>query len=319
MRFLITGFGNIGQRYFRNIKEILPESSIDVCCSKKEEYRIFDNNLNITFSDSPLDIYPINNFYHDLREALITKYDAVFVCSLPPERIEIAIQCAEEGNNIFIEKPLSHNLDKVCELQGIIEENKIKSGLGFQMRFHPILNKLKEMVDSNEFGNIYRIEVNHCNSIYNWSQGRNLANFYPLKENQGGGVLFSQIHEIDYLTWVFGYHYPVSAIYGKWLNINSDVEDNITILSNLELNNNCVPIIINLDFLSKIPTRKITVYGTEKVETFDLLPKNSDEWNNLFLTEMKAFINLLDGKKDDRLATLEDGIRSLEYCGDIIR
>ena len=112
---------------------------------------------------------------------------------------------------------------------------------------------------------------------------------------------------------------PVSAIYGKWLNINSDVEDNITILSNLELNNNCVPIIINLDFLSKIPTRKITVYGTEKVETFDLLPKNSDEWNNLFLTEMKAFINLLDGKKDDRLATLEDGIRSLEYCGDIIR
>jgi len=35
------------------------------------------------------------------------------------------------------------------------------------------------------------------------------------------------------------------------------------------------------------------------------------------MDEMKAFLNLLDDKKDSRLATLEDGIHSLEYCMDI--
>ena len=81
------------------------------------------------------------------------------------------------------------------------------------MRFHPLLNKLKEMVDNNEFGDIYRIEVSHCNSIYNWTNGRDLSNFYALKEKNAGGVLLSQIHEIDYLTWIFGKYYPIAAIY----------------------------------------------------------------------------------------------------------
>jgi len=193
----------------------------------------------------------------------------------------------------------------------------LKCAIGFQMRFHPLLQKVKDMLDSNEFGDIYRIKVSHCNSIYNWTKDRDLSNFYALREETGGGVLLSQIHELDYLTWIFGKHYPISAIYGKWLNIpNSDVEDNITILSNLELTNTCIPVIINLDFLSKIPTRKITIYGTEKTETFDLMDK-SVLWNDLFLEEMKAFLNLLNDEKQENLATLEDGIHSLEYVMDI--
>ena len=165
-------------------------------------------------------------------------------------------------------------------------------------------------------GEIYRIEVNHCNSISNWTKGRgDLKDFYALKKETGGGVLLSQIHEIDYLTYIFGKHYPISAIYGSWLN--TEVEDNITILSNLEIDNSCVPIVINLDFLSSIPRRDITIYGTKKSQTFNLLTHTSVEWNNLFIKKMKAFIGLLEGRKDDRLATLEDGISSLEYVMDI--
>ena len=40
-------------------------------------------------------------------------------------------------------------------------------------------------------------------------------------------------------------------------------------------------------------------------------------WNDLFMDEMKAFLNLLNGEKQENLATLEDGIHSLEYCMDI--
>src|SRR3990167_10747826 len=326
--FLICGAGNIAQRHFRNLKTLLPDCVIDVLCSKREQYRIFDNNLNITLSNNLLDFYAINEIYHDLDEALLNKYDAAFVCSLPPERIDIAIEIAKRGFNLFIEKPLSNNLAQIYRLQDKVEENNLKCAIGFQMRFHPLLNKLKEMVDNNEFGNIYRIEVNHCNSVYNWTSGRDLDNFYALKEENGGGVLLSQIHEIDYLTWIFGKLYPISAIYGQWLNIpNSDVEDNITILSNLELTNVCIPVIINLDFLSKVPKRTIKVYGTENFIEIDLIEGSykvcgfvgisTMSWNDLFYSEMEAFIGLLNGKKQENLATLEDGIHSLEYCMDI--
>ena len=318
MKFLFCGFGNVMQRHFRNLKKLLPDCEISIYINKHTIYRVFDDNLNISYHESLLHAYNINNIFFDIDPTLDSeRYDAVFIGTLPPERIDIAIKAAEKGFNLFIEKPLSNNLHKIYNLQEIIESNNLKCTMGFQMRFHPLLNKLKDMIDKKEFGDIYRIEVHHCNSIYNFTNGRDLSNFYALREENGGGVLLSQVHEVDYLTWIFGKLYPVAAIYGQYLNIpNSDVEDNITILSNLELTNTCIPVILNLDFLSKIPTRTLKIYGTEKTETFDLMDK-SVVWNDLFYNEIEAFIGLINGKKQENLATLEDGIHSLEYVMDI--
>ena len=316
-KYLFCSFGNIAQREFRILKKLQLNCLVNVYTHKYEQHRIFDNELSITYSDNLSEIYNINNIFYNLNEALnAEKYDAVFIYTLPPERIDVAINVAERGLNFFVEKPLSNNLDKIYELRDIVEENQLKCAMGFQMRFHPNLLKLKNMVENNEFGDLYRIEVHHCNSIYNWTKNRDLKDFYALKEKNAGGILFSQIHEVDYLTWIFGQHYPISAIYGKWLDIqNSDVEDNITILSNLELTNVCIPVIMNLNFLSKTPIRKVTVYGTEKIETFDLM--NTVDWNSLFLTEMRAFIDSLDGEWQYPLAKLDDGISSLEFVMDI--
>ncbi len=306
------------QRHFRNLKKLYPNCKINIYLPNKyNEHRIFDDDLNITFSNNLFKFYLIENIYYDIYQALNSqKYDAVFIGSLPPDRIDVAIEVVNKGFNLFIEKPLSHNLDKVYKLQEIVEEKKLKCGIGFQMRFSSVIQKIKQMVESMEFRNIYRIEVNHCNSIYNWTKGRNLKkDFYILSDNYGGLLLNQAVHEIDYLTYLFGTHYPISAIYGNILGF--EVEDTISIMSNLETVGACIPIIINLDFLSSIPRRDITIHGMNKTQTFNLMSNNFVEWNNLFVEEMKAFIGLLEGKKDERLATLEDGISSLEYVMDI--
>ncbi|MEK6933014.1 MAG: Gfo/Idh/MocA family oxidoreductase [Nanoarchaeota archaeon] len=316
MNFLICGFGNIGQRHFRNLKQLQPNCKINVYTKAKADFRIFDNELNISYTNDLKKVYNINKVYHDLEEALLNKYDAGFVCSLPPNRIDIAIKCAKKGINLFIEKPLSNNLDEIYMLQDIVEKNKLKCALGFQMRFHPIIQKIQGKIWNEEFGHIYRIEINHCNSIYNWTKGRkDLKDFYGLKKETGGGVLLSQIHEIDYSFYLFGKYYPISAIYGNILGF--EVEDNISIMSNLENDGRCTPIIINLDFISSIPKREISIYGTKKIEIFDLLLVNSIEWNNLFIEEMKVFISSLNNGCQFPLATLEEGISSLEYVMDI--
>lgn len=318
-KFLFCSFGNIQQRHFRNLKKLSPNCKINVYLPNVyDKYRIFDDRLNISFANTLLEAYSIDTIFYgsELDKAIDEQYDAVFIGTLPPNRVDIAIKCAMRGLNIFIEKPLSNNLDGVYKLWGIIEDKNLKCAVGFQMRFSPIIEELKQMVDDNIFGDIYRIEITHANNIRSWTKGReNLGSFYALKEATGGGVLLSQIHEIDYLTYLFGKHYPISAIYGNYLT-NSDVEDSITILSNLE-KDYCIPIIINLDFISTIPRRTITIYGLQKTQTFDLMPINPDKWNGLFIDEMSAFINYLGGDKPYQLATLEDGIASLEYCMDI--
>lgn len=318
-KFLLCGMGSVMQRHFRNLKLLLPDCKINVYTAKKNQYRIIDNKLDIFYADNLFDKYDINDLYHNLEDALEAEmYDAVFIGTLPPERIDVAIKCAIKRFNLFIEKPLSNNLDKVYKLRDIIEEKNLKCAIGFQMRFHSIMKKINWMLEKEEFGEIYRIEVNHCQSIYHWTRGRSLKDFYALKKECGGGVLMSQVHEIDYLTWIFGRFCPISAIYGKWLLINSDVEDNVTILNSLEKRESgVVPIIINLDFLAKVPKRELIIHGTDQTMKFDLLPKDSVEWNNLFINELNAFIDSLNGIKDNRLANIEDGIHSLEYICDI--
>src|SRR3990167_9439271 len=189
-KYLFCSFGNIAQREFRILKKLQLNCLINVYTHKYEQHRIFDNKLNITYSDNLSEIYNINNIFYNLNEALnAEKYDAVFIYTLPPERIDVAINVAERGLNFFVEKPLSNNLDKIYELRDIVEENQLKCAMGFQMRFHPNLLKLKNMVENNEFGDLYRIEVHHCNSIYNWTKNRDLKDFYALKEKNAGGIL----------------------------------------------------------------------------------------------------------------------------------
>ncbi len=316
MKFLICGFGNIGQRHFRNLKTLLPDCVIDMYCSEHPEgYRIFDNYLNNTHSKNIRDFYDINNIYHVLEFALVDKYDAVFICSLPPERIDIAIKAAKLGNNLFIEKPLSNDTENIYKLQEIVEDKGLECAIGYQMRFHPAIKHIKKNIENYEYGRIYRVEINHCNSIDNWTKGRDLYNFYALDNKSGGGVILSQIHEIDYSFWLFGKHYPISAIYGNLLGY--DVEDYISIMSNIEDERYCFPVNINLDFLSKEPKRDIAIYGTEKTESFDLLDTFPLSWNDLFLEEMRAFIGSLYSQWQQPLAKLEDGISSLEFCMDV--
>ena len=319
--FLMCGLGSVGQRHFRNLKELLPDCNIDVYCSKRKSYRIFDNDLNIRYNSNLFKEYDINNLYHNLDD-LKQNYDTVIICSLPPERIDIAIEFAKKDTNLFIEKPLSNNMDKVLELEKIINSKNLFCAIGFQMRFHPILKQVKKLIKSNFFGSLYYIDVIHSNSMKNWTKGRNLKDdFYALNYKEGGGVAISQCHEIDYINWLFDAKLKVEAVNGAC--VKYPVEDTVTMLGSLKDN---ISVNIHLDFLSPKPIRTLRILGTKNSIQVDILrgeiyyrDKGSLEnfsipdWNYLFLTEMDAFLRTLKKKKwQEPLADIYAGIESLE-------
>ena len=328
-RYLICGFGNIAQRHFRNLKFLQPECKIDVCTQKKKSYRIFNNNLDIRNTDNLFKEYDIEKLYHNYSIGLDSnKYDAVIICSLPPERINIAIDVAEKGYNLFIEKPLSINMDRIPQLVGMVNENNVKCAIGYQMRFHPVLQKVKKLIKDKFFGTIYRVEVTHGNSLNNWTKGRDLKkDFYALDPEKGGGVVFSQIHEVDYIQWLFDTKmYTYLVLNNK---IKYKIDDNLSILGFLYYNSGKFQveetiINLNLDFLSPTPVRKLRILGTKKSIDVDIIngsiwyiegeySKSYEiSWNNLFLNEMSAFLDSLEKRPNEYLANINDGILSLE-------
>src|SRR3989304_8039273 len=98
MKFLFCGFGNIMQRHFRNLKRLLPDCEISVYTHRHDFYRIFDDELKISHTSNLLEYYAIDNIFFDINSALDSeRYDAVFIGTLPPERINVAINAAKKG------------------------------------------------------------------------------------------------------------------------------------------------------------------------------------------------------------------------------
>ena len=53
----------------------------------------------------------------------------------------------------------------------------------------------------------------------------NYAESYASKKELGGGVVLTQIHEIDYLIYLFQDIYFQDSMVGKFSDLNIDVED----------------------------------------------------------------------------------------------
>jgi predicted dehydrogenase len=143
MRFLIAGLGSIGRRHFRNLIA-LGEKDIVLLRTRKA-----------TLPDDELAGYPVET---DLNEALKNHDpDAVIVANPTSMHLDIAIPAAEAGCHILLEKPVSHSLERLDVLQKAAAKSGSRILVGFQFRYHPTLNKARELFQSNEIDRILTV------------------------------------------------------------------------------------------------------------------------------------------------------------------
>ena len=87
------------------------------------------------------------------------KLDCVSVCTYNRQHAPCAIHALEAGVNVLLEKPMCVTLEEAID---IIKAEK-KSGkvlsLGFQPRFNRNMQKIKQIVQSGELGDIYYIQT----------------------------------------------------------------------------------------------------------------------------------------------------------------
>jgi len=157
MNYLICGLGSIGQRHVRLIKKIDPEAKVDVFRKRKLGLLINDD-LTVEHNMDLEQYYGVTAIC-DLDEALQNKYDAVFVTNPISLHIEYAMKIAQSGNNLFIEKPLGNTLEGTNQLLELISDKKITTFVGYQMRFHPAVKKIKEILEEGTLGSVVSAET----------------------------------------------------------------------------------------------------------------------------------------------------------------
>ena len=325
MKVLIIGLGGIGQRHLRNLRQILGEDLEPIAYRVLRRQTVVTDSLDVVESESVDDRYGVTVFT-DLGEALAEKPSIAFICNPSSMHIPCAIEAAKAGCHLFIEKPLSHTIEGIDELRGICQQKQLICYVAFQMRYHPVIKLLKELIDRNAIGNLLSVHAEVCEYMPGWHAYEDYRTMYAARRDLGGGVVLSQIHEFDYLYWLFGMPLRIFALGGKLSNLEIEVEDTVDVLMEVQHNRKRLPVTVHMDYLQRPPSRGCRVLGDAgKIEmdymkgilkivhidgTEDIYDHSSFARNEMFIAEAKHFLDCTEGKSQP-LIGLEDGLNSL--------
>lgn len=121
--------------------------------------------------------------------------DAVFICTPNYLNKQLAIDCLKAGKHVFCEKPPSFTADEMKEILNAEEaSNGRKLMYGFNHRHHDSVIRMKDIVDSGEYGKILWMRGRYGKSVTE----DYFNNWRAKKEMAGGGILLDQgIHMLD--------------------------------------------------------------------------------------------------------------------------
>jgi len=148
--------------------------------------------------------------------------DVVIVATVNKYLAEISIRSLENKKHVLCEKPLGRNVEESIKILKASIKNKVVLKVGFNHRFHPAIEKAKEIVDKGEIGKImfFRCRYGHGGRPDYEREWR------ADKELCGGGELLDQgIHVVDLFRWFAG-EFDEALGYTPTFFWKIEVEDN---------------------------------------------------------------------------------------------
>ncbi len=321
MKFLIAGYGSIGRRHFRNLLA-LGERDIVLYRTGKS-----------TLPDDELAGFPVET---GLQRALDHRPQAVIVANPTAFHLEIAVPAAQAGYHLFLEKPISHTLERVDELQAAQHMGGGQIFVGFQFRFHPGLQKIAGLLQAGAIGRPLSARAHWGEYLPNWHPWEDYRQGYSARADLGGGVIFTLCHPLDYLRWLLGEVEALWAFAGKLSDLQIEVEDTAEI--GLRFANGVIGS-VHLDYNQRPAAHHLEIVGTlgtvrwdnadgavhlhqsqnSKQEWTTYLPPASSspdsiyDRNDMFLREMQHFLAVARGQVQP-LCSLQDGIQALRLA-----
>ena len=306
LKIALIGYGSIGKRHVSNLLR-MPNVEIIICTKQKIK------------NPSIKKIKIVKCISDCLKE----KPDIGIISNESSYHVKVAIKLANEGVDLFIEKPLSNSLVGTKELLRIVKKNNLITQMGCQLRFHKCIKEIKQLISSKKLGKIISVRAECGSYLPDWHPSEDYTKSYASKKELGGGVVLTNIHEIDYLYWFFGEITEVFSIVKNSGSLKISSDDFAVGL--LKFKNNIIGE-IHLDYLQKPENRNCKIIGTKGtlvwesktniVKWFD----NENEkwikvfkWNNydrnlMFKEEINHFINCVNNRKKSINPIETDGL-----------
>ena len=274
--------------------------------------------------------------YTDL--ILISKPDAIIVCTPPNLHYAIIKKALEMNIHVFVEKPFTTNYHHSSSLANIAKGKNLINQVGYVNRFNDVFLKVRDFLNNGIIGTIIRFksEMFSC-TVTKSDEG---SGWRSSRDSGGGAVYEMASHTIDLVCFLIG---KPHKIIGSSLNsiYSKGVEDAIS-STFLYANGITGTIYVNWsDSSYRKPTNKIEIFGTKgKIladqHSMKIFLNNANEqlnlnkgWNSLFITDIFTsvpfyvrgneftrqllhFIDCIEGKSNRNNCTFDDGANTLD-------
>jgi predicted dehydrogenase len=307
MRALVVGLGSIGRRHARNWAA-LGLGPVSVC------------RLTNTAQPEPLGI-GVQEFT-DLDDALADQPDVVLVTNPTSLHVETACRALQAGAHVFLEKPISHTLDGVADLLGEAERRRKVVMVGYNLRFHPGLARVRQLVRQAAVGRLVSVRAEAGEYLPDWHPWEDYRTSYSGRADLGGGVLLTFSHELDSLCWVLGAPSRVVALAAHASSLEIDTED----VAELSLQFPNGPLAsVHVDYLRRPPRRSLEIVGENGVLRWEYdenrvlsYAPGTRQWrieegdprlqrNDMYLAELQHFAACVRGEIDRPVIDGEQG------------
>ena len=309
---LIIGSGSIAQRHIKNLQD-RNFLNLDLYSGSKSQQDIIKKKFS-----------KINIINKDDRKK---NYDYIIYANASYERFKFFYKFYNINSKVYFEKPLACNI-----LQSKIfknKDNKITKDnfiAGFQLRAHPLLQKVAKIISKNKDKLLYcNLQVGQ--NLKLWRKDYDYSKNYFAKNIKYSGVLWELSHEIDVANFLFGKPKEIFArnfCLMKFKNILNDYS-----LVNLDYNKFNVNIIVDMvypgfkrkyEFVFK---DKIIILDLKKSEV--ILIKNNKKKILFKLRNFKrnymfqALMNNFLSKKKNQYANFNDLLENNKLINYLIK
>jgi len=137
--------------------------------------------------------------FTDLAAMLKEKtLDIVVICTPHHLHVEQGVASARAGKHVIVEKPIAISVPSLRQLDQEIRKAGVKSIVSFVLRWNPMFDNIRAMLDQDLIGRIFYAEVDYLHGVGPWYQ---LWSWMAKKEYGGSSLLAGGSHAVDGLRW----------------------------------------------------------------------------------------------------------------------
>lgn len=254
------------------------------------------------------------------------RVDIVSICTPNYQHAALAIQTAQAGKHLVLEKPVGITPEEVRAVREAVRAAGVRSVVSFILRWNPLVQTIRALLDQQAIGEVFYAECDYWHGIqptfpsYEWIRHREFA---------GGAFITGGCHAVDAIRNFAGEIVEVSA---HSVRRRPDFDYPTTLVAMVKFASGAIgkigcsvetraPYQFSIDLLgtegtirdNRLFSRRLLPGQTGFAEIPTVLPASGDVRHHPFPAEIDHFVTCLLEDREP-MPNVEDACKTQEVC-----